>query len=134
VDLKGVVLKAVKNFKFKFNLTLQKSVVIGNEDSLIDLTTILLDNAIKYGNGKKIEVRTKKTGILEVTDHGLGIAEEDIPHIFDRFYRADASRNKDKNESYGLGLSIAKSIIELHKGSIEVKSRVGKGTTFSVIF
>jgi signal transduction histidine kinase len=134
VDLKEVVLKAVKNFKFKFDLKLQKSVVTGNEDSLIDLTTILLDNAIKYGNGKKIEVRTKKIGILEVTDHGLGIAEKDIPHIFDRFYRADASRNKDKNESYGLGLSIAKSIVELHKGSIEVKSRVGKGTTFSVIF
>jgi two-component system, OmpR family, sensor histidine kinase CiaH len=132
VDLKEIVLKAVKNFKFNFDLSLQKSEISGNEDSLMDLTTILLDNAIKYGDGKKIEVRTKKAGILEVVDHGLGIAKKDIPHIFDRFYRADSSRNKDKNESYGLGLSIAKSIVELHKGTIEVRSKVGKGTTFSI--
>lgn len=134
VDLKKVVIKAVGNFKFKFNLSLQKSEVLGNEDSLIDLTSILMDNAIKYGDGKKIEVITKRGGILEVIDHGLGIAKKDIPHIFDRFYRADASRSKSQNESYGLGLSIAKSIVEIHKGTIEVKSKLGQGSTFKVIF
>jgi len=134
VDLKEVVTKAAGNFKYKFNLSLQKSVVKGSEDSLIDLVMVLLDNAIKYGNGKKIEVRTKKGGILEVIDHGMGIAKEDMPHIFERFYRADASRNKNKSESYGLGLSIAKSIVEMHKGTIEVKSKLGQGTTFRVTF
>lgn len=134
VDLKEVVTKAVGNFKYKFSLNLQKSIVKGSEDSLIDLVMVLLDNAVKYGNGKKIEVRIKKGGILEVADHGDGIAKEDMPHIFERFYRADASRNKDKSESYGLGLSIAKSIVEMHKGTIEVKSKLGQGTTFRVTF
>lgn len=134
VDLKEVVLKAVGNFKYKFNLKLQESIVKGNEDSLTDLVMVLLDNAIKYGNSKKIEIRTKESGIFEVADHGAGIAQEDMPYIFDRFYRADASRNKAKSESYGLGLSIAKSIVEMHKGSIEVKSKLGQGTTFRVTF
>lgn len=134
VDLKEVVTKAVGNFKYKFNLNLQKSIVKGSEDSLVDLAMVLLDNAVKYGNGKKIEVRTKKGRILEVVDHGDGIAKEDISHIFERFYRADASRNKNKSESYGLGLSIAKSIVEMHKGAIEVKSKLGQGTTFRVTF
>jgi signal transduction histidine kinase len=136
VDLKSVVQKAAGTLKFKskFNLSLEKSIVYGNEDSLIDLAVILLDNAVKYGDGKKIEVITKKDGVLEVKDNGVGISKEELPHIFDRFYRADASRNKEKIDGYGLGLSIAKSIVDLHGATIQVKSKPGKGTTFKVSF
>lgn len=136
VDLKSVVQKAAGTLKFKskFDLSLEKSIVLGNEDSLIDLVVILLDNAVKYGNSKKIEVITKKGGTLEVQDHGVGISKEEIPHIFDRFYRADASRNKEKTDGYGLGLSIAKSIVDLHGATIQVKSKPGKGTIFKVSF
>jgi signal transduction histidine kinase len=129
VDLKNVVENAIKGFSSKFELSLQKSIVKGNEDALTELTIILLDNAIKYGKGKKITVKTRIGGILKVTDRGVGIAEDDLPHIFDRFYRSDKSRGTD---GYGLGLSIAKSIVNLHKGKIEVESKAGRGTTFTV--
>jgi len=136
VDLKSVVQEAAGTLKFKskFDLSLEKAFVYGNEDSLIDLAVILLDNAVKYGDGKKIEVVTKKEGTLEVKDNGVGISKEELPHIFDRFYRADASRNKEKIDGYGLGLSIAKSIVDLHDATIQVKSKSGKGTTFKVSF
>lgn len=127
IDLKEVVKIAVGKRKVKMDLT--KSMVLGNKDSLVELTEILLDNASKYGKGKEISVKTKKGGIIEVTDLGVGIPEEDLPHIFDRFYRSDKSRGTD---GYGLGLSIAKSIVELHNGKIEVESKEGKGTTFKV--
>ena len=127
VDLKDVAINAVGKMKIKTNL--KSSVVNGNEDALIELVTILLDNAVKYGKGKPVELKVKSDGILEVTDHGIGITEEDLPHIFDRFYRSDKSRGTD---GYGLGLSIAKSIADLHRGKIEVESKPGRGTTFRV--
>lgn len=127
VDLKKVAIRAIGKMKVKADLT--RSIVLGNEDSLVELMTILLDNAFKYGRGKEVEVRTKKGGVLEVTDHGAGIASMDLPHIFDRFYRSDKSRG---TEGYGLGLSIAKSIVDLHGGKIEVTSKPGKGTKFRI--
>lgn len=129
VDLKEVAIKAVGKQKIKTNL--KRTVVTGNEDSLVELVTILADNAVKYGKGKEVEIRTKSGGIIEVEDHGVGIAKEDLPHIFDRFYRSDKSRG---TEGYGLGLSIAKSIADLHGASIKVESKIGKGTTFRVSF
>lgn len=129
VDLSRVVEKAASNLKFKFDLDLKKSVVKGNEDSLVELATILLDNAVKYGKSRAIEVKVRPGGVFEVKDRGVGIPKEDLPHIFDRFYRSDKSRGTD---GYGLGLSIAKSIVDLHGGKIEVESKVGKGTTFRV--
>lgn len=127
VDLKEVVLRAISKQKVKTELT--KAVVNGNEDALIELVSILLDNAFKYGNGKEIVIRTKKEGFLEIEDHGIGISKDEIPHIFDRFYRSDKSRGAD---GYGLGLSIAKSIVDLHGGTINVESKLGKGTKFTV--
>lgn len=126
VDLAEVVKKATEKMNVTTNL--KKTIVNGNEDSLIELVTILTDNAIKYGKGKKVIVRTKSGGILEVEDNGVGIAKVDLPHIFERFYRSDKSRETD---GYGLGLAIAKSIIDTHNGTIKVESKLGKGTKFT---
>ena len=124
------------------NLTLKKELkdtyITGNEELLIQLALILLDNSIKYSRGDgKIIVRTKKTGegaLLEVQDFGEGINPKDLPHIFERFYRADISRSKEKTDGYGLGLSIAENIVKTNKGSISVKSTLKKGSKFSVFF
>jgi signal transduction histidine kinase len=67
--------------------------------------------------------------IADISDTGMGIPEEDLPHIFDRFYRVDKARS---TEGFGLGLSIAKSIALAHGGDVKVKSRLGEGTTFTV--
>ncbi len=111
--------------------------VSGNRDSLRELFTILVDNAIKYsGNGKEVivkAVKKDKHAVVQVQDFGVGIKASEIPHIFDRFYRADSSRSKSTVEGYGLGLSIAKSIVDLHHGKIDVKSTPGQGTTFTVM-
>jgi signal transduction histidine kinase len=100
---------------------------------LVELSTILIENAIKYsGNSKSVEVKTRGRGVLEVKDFGIGIPGTDLPHIFERFYRADSSRSKEKIDGYGLGLSIAKSIVDKLGGKIRVESKPGRGTTFSV--
>lgn len=107
----------------------------GDRDAATELTTILVDNAIKYSKkGGKVMVTVLKNGTFVVKDYGIGIADGDIPHIFDRFYRADISRSKEKIDGYGLGLSIAKSISDRMGVKIKVQSKVGKGSVFSVQF
>ena len=109
----------------------------GDRKSLTELFVVLLDNAVKYSPPRKrIVVSGKQEAgkiTVSITDQGIGIAKEDLPHIFDRFYRADKSRTKQETPGYGLGLSIAKRIAELHKGEIRAESTVGEGTTFTVI-
>jgi len=110
--------------------------VEGNKYSLSDLFVILLENAIKYSkvNGV-ISIKAKvadKYIQVSVSDKGVGISEKDLPHVFDRFYRADASRAQFNNAGYGLGLSIAKSIVETHHGSIRAESILNKGTTIVI--
>jgi len=98
---------------------------------------ILIDNAIKYGkqnssvkiNASRVDSRV----VISVSDQGVGIDDEDLPFIFKRFYRAEKSRSKENVSGYGLGLSIAKKIVETHNGMITVKSEKGEGTTFTVI-
>ena len=110
--------------------------VLGNATSLRRMLWILLDNAIKYtpASGRvDVSMRTRDGSvILEVVDNGIGIADKDLPHIFDRFYRADPSRSQV--EGNGLGLSIAKWIADLHRTQIQVSSREGLGSSFSVAF
>lgn len=113
----------------------------GSRDYLVDLLSILIDNAIKYSPDQpqvNVSVRRVKSPnenvVLSVRDRGSGIARHDLPHIFNRFYRANHSRSKDEADGFGLGLSMVKRIAHLHNADIRVKSELGKGTTFSVIF
>ncbi|MBI2588604.1 HAMP domain-containing histidine kinase [Candidatus Saccharibacteria bacterium] len=103
---------------------------------LVELLITLLDNAIKYSSeGTQITLssaKAGKNGILHIKDQGMGIKASDLPHIFNRFYRADSSRSKDQTAGYGLGLAIAKKIVEQYGGAIVVKSSPNKGSTFSV--
>ncbi len=125
-----------KNIKFKTSLN--NLYVNGDKISLVELFVILLENAIKY-SPEKSEIKIglsseKKETIVKIIDQGIGIKEVDLPHIFDRFYRADHSRNKEHSNGYGLGLSIAKRIVDLHNGKISVESEPSKGTTCIVKF
>lgn len=110
--------------------------VKGDSDSLIQAISILLDNAIKYSpNGRSIHIEGRQEGkrtLLSIRDEGYGIRASDLPHIFERFYRADVSRSKQKISGYGLGLSIAQKIIEQHNGSIAVESTLGQGSIFTI--
>ncbi|MBX4188638.1 HAMP domain-containing histidine kinase [Candidatus Saccharibacteria bacterium] len=110
--------------------------VMGDQTSLVEMLSVFLDNAIKYSDaGDKVRVDSVKKGrqiALRVKDTGRGINAEDLPHIFDRFYQADSSRNKASSSGYGLGLAIASSIAEAHRGHIEVASTPGKGTLFTI--
>lgn len=110
--------------------------VLGSAEPLAQLFSILLDNAIKYSpSGSTIMLTSLvKNGnaYISFIDQGYGIRADDLPHIFDRLYRAESSRTKQKVTGYGLGLSIAKKIVELHKGAIDVTSKVGHGSTFTV--
>ena len=110
--------------------------VLGDAHRLEELLVILFDNAIKYSDKKaQITLAAKKHGrtvSLTVRDNGGGITPVDLPHIFDRFYRADASRSTQHIDGHGLGLSIARQIVEAHGGQITAASKVGQGTTFTV--
>jgi len=124
---------AQKNY-IKVNFQGSHLKVFGDKDKLTQVFTILLDNAVKYSHaGKNVDIVStsldSKTVRVKVVDQGIGISSKDLPHVFDRFYRADSSRSKADVSGYGLGLSIAKSIVEAHEGKISVESELGKGTT-----
>jgi heavy metal sensor kinase len=107
----------------------------GDADALRRLFLILIDNAIKYtpqhGTVSLRVTNTDGKAYVEVVDTGIGIAEVDLPHIFDRFYRADSARSRDSG-GFGLGLSIGNWIAKAHQADITVKSVVGKGSRFQV--
>ena len=107
--------------------------VKGDRERLHQLFVILLDNAVKYTPAKgQIAVTSysyKGSAHVSIQDTGIGISKEDIPFIFERFYRGDKVRSRDDGGS-GLGLAIAKWIIEKHGGKIRVDSVKGKGTQF----
>ena len=109
--------------------------IYGNRHSLEVMITNLLSNAIKYtdaGGSVKVEAMLQSNKVvIVVEDTGIGIPEENISHIFDRFYRVDQSRSRAQGGS-GLGLAIVKAILDLHKSEIEVQSHPGKGSVFTV--
>ena len=111
------------------------AVISGNRPALHRLLLVLLDNALKYssaGSHATVTVRREASLIfVEVADFGTGISQADLPHIFERFYRADRARS---GGGYGLGLSLAESIAKAHGATIGVRSLEGAGSTFQVRF
>lgn len=109
--------------------------LLANAAALERLLLSVVDNAVKYtppsGHVALVLSVQGSQAVIEVRDTGIGIAEQDLPHVFERFYRADQTRSRETRGS-GLGLSIAKWIAETHNGSIELRSRPGQGTTVIV--
>ncbi len=128
------VLAKNKNIQIISNIKDQRFQV--DKNGLVEAIVIFLDNAIKYSPPNTVvKINSQKTDHqikIDISDQGIGIEKADLPHLFDRFYRADKSRSKGDISGFGLGLSIAKQIIDKHQGDIEVKSKAGEGTTFSI--
>jgi heavy metal sensor kinase len=126
-------LASQKNISIQF-MSRGEAIVCGDESRLRQLFLDILDNALKYTptQGKvAIEVGPESNWAkTTISDSGQGVPEDQLPHIFDRFYRADKARD---SSGFGLGLSIAKSIVEAHKGQIEVHSGLNKGSTFTIL-
>ncbi len=109
-------------------------IMVGDPDRIEDAISILVDNAAKYTNEGTVRLSTRRrreSVVIEVVDTGVGIPAQDLPNIFDRFYRSDASRSKQTG-GFGLGLPIAKSIIDGAGGTLEVASGLGTGSTFTI--
>lgn len=130
--------KALKK-QIKLNFSAEPGCEITAVRQLIDeLIFNLIENAIKYNkpNGQvNISLKRKSTHIaLSVKDTGIGISEEDLPHVFERFYRADKSRSQINVEGTGLGLAIVKHIAEYHHAQLTITSKINKGTTITIKF
>lgn len=109
-----------------------------DRDRLMQILSNILNNALKYtpeGKNVTISVQTDMSGYVgfKIQDEGSGMAEEDIPHIFERFYRGDKSRDR-KTGGVGIGLSIVKALMDAHRGVIKVKSKLNKGTSVTLWF
>ena len=123
-----------RKIKLTVNISKESGSFKGDFFKMEQLFINLIDNAIKYTSSGEIKIdieEEKENIIIRISDTGIGIPQYDIERIFERFYTVDKSHSR-KNGGTGLGLSIVKHIVNLHKGSIEVKSVENKGTTFSV--
>jgi signal transduction histidine kinase len=145
VDLREVVSPLAASFRvvanrhqlrFDVSLADRPLMTIGNRRALHNLITVILDNAMEYTpSGGTVSLRLGSEGsdaLLAIQDSGIGISEQDLPYIFERFYRADKVRSTGRGT--GLGLSIAKSIADAHGAKITVSSVLGHGSTFCVRF
>lgn len=141
-DLSGLILHIVKNFETDYlNKRIDikfygiEEVLFADRDKMSQVMVNLLSNALKYtpeGGNVEIRVRSARDNVeILIKDTGNGIPEEDLPHIFERFYRADKSRNSLTGGA-GIGLTITKAIVEAHRGTIEVQSKFDEGTVFII--
>jgi signal transduction histidine kinase len=135
VAQKANVLAAGKGLTFSHSIMPSTDSLFANQPALERLFLTVLDNAIKYtppGGHVSLGLRLENSqAIIEVADTGIGITEKDLPHVFERFYRADQARSRETRGS-GLGLSIAKWIAEIHNGSIGLHSQPGHGTRVTI--
>lgn len=141
-DLYELLQRILKSFETDFvnkaiglNLVGAEEQIDADRDKISQVIVNLVSNALKYTpEGKTVEIKvegSRKNVDISIRDTGIGIAEEDLSYIFERFYRADKSRNRLTGGS-GIGLAIVKAIVEAHKGSVAVKSELNKGTEFVV--
>lgn len=142
VDLMEVVHTVSGNFEkeaHKKNIILSvlgaSAFIYADKDRVSQVITNILSNAVKYtpdGGHIRIEVKGSEfDGIVSIQDDGIGISQKDIPFVFERFYRTDQSRSR-KTGGAGIGLTIAKSIVEAHRGNISIESQENKGSRFTV--
>jgi heavy metal sensor kinase len=133
--IQGKTLAAAKQVEFDFRIPETPVRLEGDFQALRRVFLILIDNAVKYtAPGGRIVVSVDTAGgyaSVEVCDSGIGISDDDLPHIFERFYRADKARSREMGGA-GLGLAIAQWIIQAHRGAIEAGSTPGHGSTFRV--
>lgn len=141
-NLNNLIKEIIKEFKLlkdDIEINFQEKAEInfwGDKNLFKQLIRIFIDNSIKFtSNSENIKLMIDKTEtsncIISIEDKGQGIAAEDLPHVFDRFYQADKSRTR-KKEGSGLGLAIAKEIVDSYNGEIDVESTEGEGTTFRI--
>lgn len=127
---------AKKRITIDSTLPSKKTIASGDITHLTEVFVILLDNAVKYSDEKQIVRLTTQEqdgySIITITDTGIGISEASLPHVFDRFYRADNARTQSGQNGHGLGLSIAKQLIEQNGGTIEISSKEKEGTSVTV--
>lgn len=145
IDLDSVLLEVIQQLsilageKVKLNLvSIDQAQINGDRDRIKQVFLNLISNAIAYTpKGGVVNLSLEKENdqaVVIIKDNGPGISEEDLPHIFERFYRGDKSRKHTSTTGFGLGLSIAKWITEKLGGKIEVESKLNNGTTFKVYF
>lgn len=137
-QIKSVLLMLEPQWSAKnitLDISLEETIICGDEDLLSQVFINLLNNAIKFTPEKgniSINLCNNEDGIeCKISDTGIGISSEDQPRIFERFYKADKSRDRSLGGN-GLGLSIVKKIIDLHGGKISLTSEIGKGTEFNI--
>ena len=142
-DLTGLIRQTMLNFEPEFyhkGVTLEfdgepELFIIADRDKISQVLVNLLSNSLKYtpqSGAVRVELRRiSNTAEISVKDNGIGIAAEDLPHIFERFYRVDQSRNRLTGGS-GIGLAIVKAVVEAHHGTIRAESRLGSGSSFIV--
>jgi signal transduction histidine kinase len=142
VNLKSLVESALRDIaptvqqkELAVSLSCRETIILdGDERRLKKLFDNILDNAAKYTYRRgRVTVsisREERFGVVSISDTGMGIPEDEMEYIFDRFYQV--SRTRGSKSGFGLGLSDSKSIVEAHKGDISAESSLGKGSTFTV--
>jgi len=130
------ITKSAKAKAITIKTDIQPVTLTMNAPAITEATYVLLDNAIKYSpENTEVTLSTaanRQRVAIAVSDSGLGIPQDQIPHIFKRFYRIDDSRTKNTTTGYGLGLAIADNIVRQHNGTIRVVSQSDQGTTFTI--
>ena len=128
-----VEMKKIEHKNIELNLEIDDVNAIVNEGLMEQVWINIIENAIKYSNQNgMLDISVKNNGeeiIVKIKDNGIGIEEEELEHIFNKFYKIDKSASSPGN---GLGLALAKKIVDLHEGKIEVKSKINEGTEFTI--